>query len=147
MLQREGGLQLYPPGSPSIFPSTQVMAALLCPSSIFFSGRIRRQEWVEEGSLSPSQLQSLSKSPRPTCEHLRPGRERGPYFFHFCTIAPDRLPVILQTCGVPLLLPALAFTLSLWSGWLSLPVASILGGHTLRLTPTQRWCPLGWLLF
>ena len=106
------------------------MAALLCPSSIFFSGRIRHQEGVEEGSLSPSQLQSLSKSPRPTYEHLRPGRERGRYFFHFCTIAQERLPVIFQTSGVPLLLPALAFTLfGVW--WLSLPVASILGGHTL----------------
>lgn len=56
------------------------------------------------------------------------------------------LPVIFQTGGVPLLLPALAFTLfAVW--WLSLTVASILGGHTLCLTPTQRWCLLGWLFF
>ena len=55
--------------------------------------------------------------------------------------------MMFQTSHILLLLAALAFTLPLGSGWLSLPVASILGGHTLCLTPTQRWSPLGWLLF
>lgn len=101
-------------------------------SNLSFSAELDGQEWVEEESFSFSASVSFQVSE--TCEHLEARPERGPYFFHFCTIAPDRPPVIFQTCGVPFATPCFGFHLSCGLGGCPCLVASILGGHTLRLT-------------